>query len=327
MPQLSLVIVNYNGKAFLPDLFESLGGQVFTDFEVLFVDNASSDGSARWVRERYAAVRIFENATNLGFSKANNLAVARARGEFVATLNTDIRLDRNWTREIIAPLERDPCVAAAASKMYLASAPAILNGVGGAMNFLGYTWDRGMFEVDRGQYDDPADVLFACAGAAAFRKSAYIAAGGFDEKYFMYHEDVDLCWRLRLLGYRVVTAPAAVVFHHFGGTSQQALGLSRREELGERHNIRTLIKHYEPNNLLKTFWRLLRLRQTPRRKFVLLKNMAWNLFWLPDTLAERRRIQRQRQKSDSEIRHLIVQCDSVPVELDGAMRTLAAGPK
>ncbi|MGI8784769.1 MAG: glycosyltransferase family 2 protein [Acidobacteriota bacterium] len=323
-PSLSIIIVNYNGRDFLPELFSSLDSQQWRDFEVLFVDNASTDGSSQWVGSNYPAARVIQNSANTGFSKANNRGARESRGEFLATLNTDMRLDPAWTMEIVAPLQQRTSVAAVSSKIFLVSHPGILNGVGGAMNFLGYTWDRGMFEPDQGQYDCSEEVLFASAGAAAFRRSTFLEAGGFDEAYFMYHEDVDLCWRLRLLGHSIVTAPRAVAYHHFAGTSQRTFGLSRREHIGERHNIRTLIKHYEWKNLRRALWRLLLLPQSPARKWILLKNFGWNLRHLPATLVQRRRIQKLRLHSDREISRLILASDHVPIRLQAGLEALAA---
>ena len=182
----------------------------------------------------------------------------------------------------------DESVAAVASKLLLYHQPTILNGVGGAMNRLGYTWDLGMFEEDEGQYDQSREVLFASAGAALFRRVTFLESGGFDEGFFMYHEDVDLCWRFWLLGFRVVTAPAAVAFHHFGASTQAHQGMTWRELLGERHNMRALLKNYEARNLRSALWGLLKRPQPPVRKWNQCRNFFWNLRRLPDTLKRRK---------------------------------------
>ncbi|RPI28327.1 MAG: glycosyltransferase family 2 protein, partial [Acidobacteria bacterium] len=235
--------------------------------------------------------------------------------EFVALLNADIKLDPSWLENLTAAAMTDSAVAAVASKLRLYSDPERLNGVGGAMNYLGYTWDRGMFELDEGQWDNSPEVIFASAGAALFRRSVFLDAGGFDERFFMYHEDVDLGWRLWLFGFKVLAAPRAVAWHHFGGSTREAKGLDWRELIGERNNIRALIKNYEPGNLRRVLLHLLGLRQPLRRKLAQLRNFAWNLGHLPDTLAHRRIIQRRRVRTDAEIAHLIVQSPNVPIRL------------
>lgn len=183
------------------------------------------------------------------------------------------------------------------------------------MNYLGYTWDRGMFEEDQGQYDQSDEVLFASAGAALFRRPFFLEVGGFDQRFFMYHEDVDLCWRLWLLGSRVVTAPQAVVYHHFGASTRKTRGMRWRELMGERHNIRSLIKNYQRANLMRALCDLLLRPQPSGRKLQQAKNFLFNVAQLPDTLKQRHWIQSRRKRSDADLQHLIVQSKDVPISL------------
>ncbi|RPJ59558.1 MAG: glycosyltransferase family 2 protein [Acidobacteria bacterium] len=314
-PAVTVAIINYNGRRFLDELLISLRDQTLAPNETVLIDNNSSDDSVAYVRNNYHWVRTIPESDNLGFAKAGNLALSSCDSEFVALLNTDIKLDPAWLESLVAPAARDASIAAVASKLRLYADPSRLNGVGGAMNYLGYTWDRGMFEVDAGQLDQPAEVLFASAGAALFRRSTFLTAGGFDERFFMYHEDVDLCWRFWLLGHRVLTAPRAVALHHFGGSTSQAKGFDWRELIGERNNIRALIKNYEAANVRRALLHLLRLRQPAARKAAQLRNFAWNMRHLPDTLRHRKRIQQQRVRTDAEITRLIVQSPNVPIRL------------
>ena len=314
-PLASVVIINYNGERFLGELLESLHAQSCRDFELLVIDNASSDESLAVVHKQAPEAVVLEQSVNLGFSRAANLAAQRASGRYLAMINTDIRLEPDWLEELVGVAETDSRTAALACKLMLKDRPGVLNGVGGCMNRLGYTWDRGYGEVDSGQYDKPARVLFASAGAALFRKAAFLEAGGFDRRFFMYHEDVDLGWRLWLLGYRTMTTPSACAYHHFGATTRQEKGLLWRELLGERHSIRTLIKNYEQRQLRRALLGLVRLRQSPTRKLAQLRNMAWNLRRLPETVRLRGAIQRKRTVSDRELEGLIVQSQDVPIRL------------
>lgn len=314
-PRVSVAVVNYNGREHLDELLQTLDRQTFRDFETLLVDNASSDGSVAYVRNNYPWVRTLPQPDNLGFSRAVNLAARLSTAQYLATLNTDLKLDSGWLGALTRAADADPGLAAVASKILLYHDPGSLNGVGGCMNRLGYTWDRGMFEKDEGQYDEPADVLFASAGAALFRRGAFLAVGGFDERFFMYHEDVDLCWRFWILGHRVATAPKAVAYHHFGASTRQARSLLWRELMGERHNMRSLIKNYQFGNLVRALKDLLLLPQPPRRKLGQLKNLLWNLWALPDTLAHRRRVQSRRRRDDRDLQDLIVESKHVPVRV------------
>lgn len=312
-PQVSLIIVNYNGLAHLECCLDSLRGSRFQDFETLLVDNGSSDGSCDFVRGRYPWVRILKLGENNGFSKANNLAVLKSQAPFLAFLNNDVEVDKDWLGQLVDAASKSSRAVAWASKMLMFDHRNLLNGVGGAMNQVGYTFDLGMYERDTGQHDQSREVFFPCAGACLMRREAFLAAGGFDDRFFMYHEDVDLGWTLWMLGGRIETVPSAVVYHKFGGTSKNTMGMARREHIGERNNIRALIKHYELPNLARALRMLLTQRQSPGRKWQLLRNMAWNLRHLPDTLAMRRDIQRRRKVTDHDMRHLFYPGAKVPV--------------
>ena len=315
LPAITVSIVNFNGARFLEELLLSLTSQTYRRFEVLFIDNGSTDGSVEFVRSSYPEIKVIAQPDNQGFARAGNLAMGSSPHDFVALLNTDLRLGPAWLERLATTMFSDKSIAAVASKLRFHDRPDYLNGVGGAMNRLGYTWDRGMNQEDRGQLDQPAEVLFASAGAALFRKAAFQEAGGFDEKFFMYHEDVDLCWRLWLLGFRVITAPSAVVYHHFGGATKESKGMRWRELLGERNNMRSLLKNYELPNAIRAITRMMLLRQPASRKLAQIRNLLWNLANLPNTLRHRRDIQRRRVRSDNDLRDLIVQSNHVPVRL------------
>jgi GT2 family glycosyltransferase len=314
-PRVTVVIINYNGRAYLEELLSSLGDQTFSEFETVFIDNGSVDDSVEFVKEFSPWIRLVAEEANLGFAKAANRGAELSKAEYLVFLNTDLSLAPDWLERMVEMADQDSQVAAVAPKMLLYRDPIRLNGVGGCMNALGYTWDRGMFEKDQGQYDDSSEVLFASAAAALFRRSTFLESGGFDERFFMYHEDVDLGWRLWLQGNRIVTQPQSIVYHHFGGATAPSKGMNWREVLGERNNIRALIKNYSSTNLLWALGNLLLLRQPSRRKLAQLRNFGWNLWHLPDSLRRRRLVQRKRVRSDSDLKALIVQSKDVPIRL------------
>jgi GT2 family glycosyltransferase len=311
----SIIIINYNGLRFLPELFSSIREQTLEPAEILLVDNGSTDGSPGFVEENYPGTRIIRMPGNLGFAAAANAGLEASRFEASAIVNTDIKLERNWLEKLASALESDERIGAVAAKIMLYDRPGLLNGVGGGMNRLGYTWDLGMFEEDSGQYDDPAEVIFAPASAAMFRKSAVLSSGGFDESFFMYHEDVDLGWRLWLLGFRIITCPEAVALHHFGGSTKESRSMIWRELQGERNNMTSLLKNYELLNAVRFLVEVMLLKQQPSRKAGQVKNFLWNLLKLPATLKKRRFIQKHRKLSDDEITRLIVQSRHVPIRL------------
>ena len=313
--EASIVIINYNGLSYLEELFSSIQKQTLKPREILLVDNASSDKSVEFIKNSYPETRIIRLSKNLGFAAAANAGLKESSCEAAALVNTDIRLDENWLENLLASLAAEEKIAAVAAKIMLYDQPRLLNGVGGGMNRLGYTWDIGMFEEDIGQYDSPSEVIFAPASAALFRKSAVLGSGGFDESFFMYHEDVDLGWRLWLLGYRIVTCPKAIAHHHFGGSTKASRSMLWRELLGERNDMTSLLKNYEPLHALSALAEMMSLKQKPSRKSGQLKNLLWNLMKLPSTLKKRRYIQKHRKLTDDEVTRLIVQSRHVPIRL------------
>ncbi len=313
----TLLMINYNGRPDLPELLTSLEAQTSTAFEPIFLDNASQDGSVEYVREHFPRIRIWSQPENIGYARAANLGVAHFPTEYTIFLNTDIRLDPYCIEEIIRTADSDPRIACVAAKMRLFYQPEYLNGVGGGMNYLGYTWDRGMFEPDRGQYDQVEDVIFACGGAALVRREPFLSVRGYDVGFYMYHEDVDLCWRFWLMGHRVVTAPQSVVYHKFSRSTRDNRGMAWRELIGERNSIRAMIKNYERPTLVRSLRDLIRQPRLPERREEMKKNLRWNLRHLPATLRHRWWIQRRRTVRDAELQHLIDPSPEVPIDTSG----------
>ncbi|MBI4454433.1 MAG: glycosyltransferase family 2 protein [Acidobacteria bacterium] len=312
MNSVSVVIVNYNGAADLPTCLESLRRQTIQGGQILLVDNNSSDNS-RAIARQFSEVTLIKSPRNLGFSKAVNLAASLASTQILALLNTDVEATPSFLEEGSKAIQEEN-VAAVASKILFFDRRDVINGVGGGMNYLGYGWDCGLNETDSGQYDDPKEVFFASGGACFLRRDIFLEIGGFDPYFFLYHEDVDYCWRARLRGYRVITCPTAVVYHKYGATTRQELGWDQREILGERHNLRSLLKNYELANALRA-WREIFLLPLPRkRKQEQMINFTANVRWLPNTLRQRRAVQNLRRLPDEALKSLILQSRMIPVK-------------
>ena len=155
----SIIIINYNGRRYLEELFASIREQSLPPREVVLVDNASSDDSVEYAARLYPGIRVIPFSRNRGFAAAANAGLEAGSCEAAALVNTDIRLERFWLEQRLETRSSDEKSAAVAAKVMLYDQPRLLNGVGGGMNRLGYTWDIGMFEEDRGQYDAPAEVI------------------------------------------------------------------------------------------------------------------------------------------------------------------------
>ncbi|MCK4470571.1 MAG: glycosyltransferase family 2 protein, partial [Anaerolineae bacterium] len=157
-PRVSVVILNWNGRRYLEDCLTSLQDQTFTDFDVILVDNGSTDGSVEWVAERFPQVRVIRNETNVGFAAGNNQAIRASQAEFVATLNNDTRVEPDWLAMLIAAAEEDPTVGMCASKMLFADRPEIINSTGINLDPIGIAWDRRGGEPDDRQETEPVEV-------------------------------------------------------------------------------------------------------------------------------------------------------------------------
>ncbi|MDQ6605542.1 MAG: glycosyltransferase family 2 protein [Actinomycetota bacterium] len=223
LPAASVVVPNWNGLSWLPRCLEGLAGQRLAPAEVIVVDNGSSDGSLRYLREAHPEVRVLELGRNTGFAHAANRGIEAAHGPFLALVNTDVVLAPDWLARVVGALESDPGAASVACKMLSLEDPGEVYDAGDVLRRDGACEQRGRFARDDGRWDEPEEVFGACAGAALYRREAVLGAGGFDERYFAYLEDVDLALRLRLAGWRCRYEPA-VARHAGGGSSHQLRG-------------------------------------------------------------------------------------------------------
>jgi GT2 family glycosyltransferase len=245
-PLISVIIVNFNGKKFLDDCLLSLSCQTFRDFEIILVDNGSSDESAEYVRERYPSVILVETGKNLGFAGSTNTGIRAAHGEFIFTLNNDTIADPYLLEEISKPMRADPGMGMCGTKMLFPDGR--INSTAICISRSGAAWDRGMGEPDRGQYDSTEEIFGPCAGAALYRRSMLDEIGLFDEDFFMYMEDVDLAFRCRLAGWTCMYVPAARVVHIHGGTAGVRTDTSIY--YGNRNLVWYVVKNFPQRTLL-----------------------------------------------------------------------------
>jgi GT2 family glycosyltransferase len=254
MGKVSIIIVNYNGRHVLGELFESLDRQTCPAEEVIMVDNASTDGSVDFVKERFPWVQIIVSPMNVGFAEGNNIGFANARSEYIALLNNDTVVDEGWLGELVRTLDGDKRAGAAVSKIYLAADNPIIDCAGAEFNNLGLVWGRGANQADRGQFDIKCESPSLTACAALLRRSALEGAPLFDRELFMYYEEFDLALRLRGNGHTIVYIPTSVVHHK---RSQSVKGLAKKAVLfqqfyGNRNRIKIVMKYYPPMVLLRS---------------------------------------------------------------------------
>jgi GT2 family glycosyltransferase len=309
---LSVVIPNWNGLRLnlLPTCLAALRQQTYRDFEIIVVDDCSTDGSREFLAREYPDARVVANEKNLGFAPSVNAGIRAARGDVVVLLNNDTEADPRWLEEIARALDENPRAGIVACKLRLFDQRDHLHSAGDFYRLDGIPGNRGVWEEDRGQHDDARGLFGACAGAAAYRKAMLDAIGGFDEALGSYCEDVDLNWRARLAGYPVAYAPRAMVYHRLSATGGGALA----SFFVGRNFIWVLAKNY-PGALWKKHWRKivraqLRIAWDALRNFrgaaarARLRGQIAGILGLPRWLM--RRDQVIRRASDEEIESLLV---------------------
>lgn len=302
--QSSVVILNYNGKEYLRNCLRSVLAADVQDSEVIVVDNASTDGSARMVAEEFPLVRLIRSERNLGFAGGNNLGISESLGRYIILLNGDTIVSRGWLNHLVDTAAANKKVGIVGSKLLFPN---------GRINSTGLLFgcrlcnasDRGAGEIDYGQYDEKRNVLGVCFACTLVKRDVIRDVGLLDEKYFLYVEDLDYCLRTRLRGYEVVYCPDSIV-QHIVGVSPRRLVVAQRHALKNR--LRTLLKNYGAINVLRwgayslVFYLLLAPLSCIRKShfhmaIVHLYALFWNLLNLP--IRERLEIQRKRCVGDN----------------------------
>lgn len=258
MPFFSIIIVSWNALHHLKKYLPSVVATSYSDFEIILADNASTDGSKAWVREHYPEVTIVALDENYGYCGGNNRAAPHAKGDILLFLNNDVRVDPDWLHAL-AECFSDPAIAAAQPKFRSDKQPAYFEYAGAAGGFLdryGYPFCRGRIfdtvEKDRGQYDDPQDILWASGAALAVRKELFNDQQGFDEDFEFHMEEIDLCWRLWNAGYKVRYCPDSTIYHLGGGSLP--MESPRKVYYNYRNNLMMLWKNCSAQTLHKRFW-------------------------------------------------------------------------
>lgn len=216
--RVTVIIPNYNGKAYNEKCLDSLRRQSFKDFDIVVVDNASDDGSVELIEEHYPEVKLIRLSENFGFSRAVNEGIRVSNTEFIILLNNDTEATDTFIEELVHAIDGKEEVFSVAAKMLQMANPDKIDGAGDLYCALGWA-----FAIGKGRnkkyYDKERTVFSACAGAAIYRKAIFEIIGYFDEFHFAYLEDVDVGYRARIMGYRNIYTPKAVVYHVGSGFS------------------------------------------------------------------------------------------------------------
>lgn len=258
LPLVAVVILNWNGKKYLQQFLPALLSSTYANKQVIVADNASTDDSVNFVCANFPSVEIICNTSNEGFAKGYNTALKKVKADYYVLLNSDVEVTPGWIEPIIALMQGDAAIGACQPKIKAYNERThfeYAGACGGWIDAFGYPFSRGrVFDItedDKGQYDQAAACFWASGAALFVRAELYHTVGGLDEYFFAHQEEIDLCWRLQLAGYKVYVQPSSVVYHVGGGTLPKNDSL--KVYLNFRNNLIMLAKNLSFGEAL---WRL-----------------------------------------------------------------------
>jgi GT2 family glycosyltransferase len=241
-----MIVVNYNGKACLRECINSLLHTDYPNFEILIVDNGSEDGSLESVRRllRDGRLRQLRLEENVGYAAACNSGARHVSGRILVFLNNDLEVDPKWLRPLVSLMQEDPTVGAIQPKLVLKDSPEQIDAAGGFIDIFGCAHERRGLSTE---YTSICEVFYAKGAAILVSSDEFAKLGGFDDDFFLYYEETDLCWRLWLSGHRVMYVPSSIVYHA-GAATTSSVNLERRSELYSMVRLnrsRMILKNYE----------------------------------------------------------------------------------
>jgi GT2 family glycosyltransferase len=307
----SIIIPNWNGARHLPTCLDSLRRQSYSNFEVMVVDNGSTDGSLELLERDYPKVKVVALPENRGFAGGVNAGIRETRGEIVAVFNNDAEADPRWLEELAKALARHPEAGMATPKVLLFDQRDVINSAGDFYGVDGVPGNRGVWQRDEGQFDREEYVFGAAGVAAAYRRAMLDEIGFFDEGLISYCEDVDLAWRAQLAGWKCVYVPRAVVYHKLSATG----GGKIASYYCGRNFIYVMAKNYPTTLLRKHWWRIVQAQfditwkalkawrgEAARAR---LRGQLAGLWGLPKMLAKRRAVQASKRVPDEYLESIL----------------------
>lgn len=253
-PKVAVVILNYNTQALLQEFLPFVLASTYKNIEVVVADNGSSDNSKEWLQEAYPAIRLINLKQNWGFAEGYNKALEQVEADYYVLLNSDVEVTPNWIEPILQRMEQEPGVAAAQPKILAQKQRNTFEyagAAGGWIDYLGYPFCRGRIfqtvEEDRKQYDSVQEIFWASGAALFIKASLFRQIGGFDPSYFAHLEEVDLCWRLKRAGFRILAVPNSTVYHVGGATLEYEN--PQKTYLNFRNSLFTLVKNESSGKL------------------------------------------------------------------------------
>lgn len=312
--QVAVVIPNWNGEKYLPECIDSLLAQT-TKCDIVVVENGSTDGSADLLRSNYKKVKVIQLDDNLGFAGGVNAGIRYSIEndyQYVALLNNDATADKNWLKHLLVSQEENPNVGIATCKLLKGDRKHI-DSTGDLYTTWGLPYPRGRDELDKNQYDYSIEVFSASGGASLYRVDMLKEIGLFDEDFFAYYEDVDICFRAQLYGWKVHYAPSALAYHQIGGTSNKIKDFTTYQTLKNLpwvywKNVPVSIAISMLPKIFTAYWSIFFSALTKGKFSAAIKGaLMCYLYMFKKLFIERSKIQRDKKVSNEYIKSMITQ--------------------
>ena len=310
--KVSLIVLNYNGKEHLQECFDSIFRQTQVPDEVILMDNNSKDGSISFMAKNFPTVKIIKNRFNSGTAEGSNIAFRKTSGNYVIFQSNDIRLDRNCVQALVETMDSSPAVGIASSVLLRYDKDKKINrhlidNAGGVADVYGFGmqkyWGRKIEDIPAQK-----EIFFSYGGSFIIRRETYALVGGFDDRYFTLGDDIDLSWRVRLLGLKVICNKKSFIYHKVSATLGPLFGKPMKRFWSEKNSMRTLLKNHDALTLIKRFPIYLCLLVgemgyfLARGRFSLfmadVRAILWNIRYFPETIRLRHKIQKLKAKNN-----------------------------
>ena len=314
--KVSIIIPHWNGIETISECLESLSHTNFDSFEIIVSDNASTDGSQKWIKDNYPKVRLLENDQNYGYAGGCNKGAEIANGKFLLFLNNDTVQDPDWLGHLIRCIEKNDEIAAVQPKILNYFDKNIFDyagGSGGHMDMFCYPFARGRLfleqEKDKGQYDTAEQCFWASGTSILVRKDLFNEAGEFDKVFFAHMEEIDLCWRLQAMGYQIWVEPRSIVFHK--NAVSLPMHSHRKYYLNHRNSLLMLLSNYSlPNafyiGMIRIMLEFIALvyaivKFDMNHASGIIRSLSWVVFHPFTIIVRRKRFKKLRKFKDSHI--------------------------
>lgn len=300
----SIIILTYNSERDIDECISSIQNQSYKNFEIIIVDNASQDTTVDIVNSKYPGITFLQTGSNAGYAAGNNAGIVNAKGDYIIIINPDTVAEPDWLVELIKPFETTGDVSITTSKILLYNNKELINTCGNHAHFSGLSFCRGQ-SMPSSEYRTPEYIGTFSGCSFAIRREVVENLGGFDPDFFLYMEDVDLSWRARLAGYKIMYVPTSIIYHKFEFTmapwKEYYLERNRYIMLLKNYRVKTLVLLFPALAMVELITLGFAIKNGPSYLANKLNAYRWVLANISKILKKRRIVQRSRKISDKQL--------------------------